>query len=78
MWSAAPDQLGVRSSRWCVHYITWVDVMMAAGKQGNNGVVPGSYTCEVKSPVRHLAGSLLKQNKIKNPQVGLQEGQNCG
>ena len=37
--------------------------MMAAGKQENNGVVPGSYTCEVKSPVRHLAGSLLKQNK---------------
>lgn len=57
--------------------ITWVDVMMAAGKQGNNGVVPGSYTCEVKSPVRHLAGSLLKQNKIKTP-VGVLEGQNCG
>ena len=41
--------------------------MMAAGKQGNNGVVPESYTCEVKSPVRHLAGSLLKQNKTKKP-----------
>ena len=39
--------------------------MMASGKQGNNGVVPESYTCEVKSPVRHLAGSLLKQNKTK-------------
>lgn len=52
--------------------------MMAAGKQENNGVVPGSYICKVKSPVRHLAGSLLKQNKTKNPQEGLQEGQKCG
>lgn len=53
-----------------------------ARRQTSKGVVPGSCPCKVKRLAGCLAGSekqcLPKQtNKQKNPQVGLQEGQEC-
>lgn len=53
-----------------------------ARRQTSKGVVPGSCPCKVKRLAGRLAGSEKqclpkKKQKQKNPQVGLQEGQEC-
>lgn len=70
-YGALPQtDLGVRGNNWYVHCIIGVDHDGSNRRQGSNGVVPGSYTCKVKSLAGHLAGS----EKQCLPRKPLREG----